>query len=144
MEGEYTIKIIIEGKPVPQGRPRASFRGGRVNVRDPDTSRNYKRLVAWAARSQFKQKPFTGAVKVHVDIYRQIPKSTSGIRTKRKENKEIRPIVRPDIDNYLKSIFDGLDKIIWNDDSQIVMLSANKYYSINPRVELTVKELDHD
>lgn len=110
-------------------------------MRDTDNSRNYKRSVAWQAKKQYKGKPFEGALKVHVDIYRQIPKSTSGIRTERKENKEIRPIVRPDLDNYLKSVFDGLDGITWGDDSQIVSLSSEKYYSTNPRVEITIKEM---
>lgn len=136
------IKITIEGNPVPQGRPRASTRGGRVNVYDPSNSRNYKQSVAWQAKKQYKGNPFEGALKVHVDIYRQIPKSTSGVRTERKENKEIRPIVRPDLDNYLKSVFDGLDGITWKDDSQIVSLSSEKYYSTNPRVEIKIQKLE--
>lgn len=76
-----------------------------------------------------------------MDIYRQIPKSTSNVRRKRKNNKEIRPIVRPDIDNYTKSVLDALDGIIWKDDAQVVTLSANKYYSDDPRVELTVRQI---
>lgn len=136
------IKIIIEGEPVPQGRPRATRIGKMVRMYDPPKSRKYKQDVAWQTKSQFKGKPLEGALKVHVDIYRQIPKSTSVIRTKRKENKEIRPIVRPDLDNYLKSVFDGLDGITWKDDSQIVSLSSEKYYSTNPRVEIKIQELE--
>lgn len=136
------MKLVIEGKPEPQGRPRSSIRGGRINVRDPDASRNYKRMVAWQARNQYKGKPLEGALQVEMDIYRQIPKSTSKVRRERKNDKELRPIVRPDIDNYTKSVMDALDGITWIDDSQVVMLSANKYYSDNPRVEITIKELE--
>lgn len=93
------------------------------------------------AKQQYKGEPLDGPLAVSVDIYRPINKGTSKVRTKKKENKEIRPVVRPDIDNYLKAVFDGLDKITWNDDAQIVVLNANKYYSTDPRVEIDIKEL---
>ncbi len=135
------INLVFDGEPIPQGRPRASYRGGRVHVRDTDKSRNYKNYIRTMAQLQYKGKPLEGALQAHVDVYRPIPKSTSNVRREKKENKEIRPIVRPDLDNYIKSIFDGLDKITWNDDAQVVELSASKFYSINPRVEIIIKEL---
>lgn len=112
-----------------------------MNVRDPKKSREYKQYVALVARQQYKGKPLDGPLDVIVDIYRPIPKSTSKVRRKKKEEKEIRPIVRPDLDNYLKAVFDGLDKITWHDDAQIVTLSANKYYSTDPRLEIDIREL---
>ena len=38
---------------------------------------------------------------------------------------------RPDVDNYLKSIFDLLNGVIWEDDSQIVFVQASKAWSDN-------------
>ena len=139
--GGIKIKLIIKGKPEPQGRPRASRARNRIIMRDPETSRNYKRSVAWQAKSQWNKRPLEGALAVEMDIYRQIPKSTSNVRRERKNAKEIRPIVRPDIDNYTKSVLDALDGIVWKDDAQVVTLSANKYYSDDPRVELTVRQI---
>ncbi len=77
-----------------------------------------------------------------MDIYRQIPKSTSKKRRKLKNERVIRPIVKPDIDNYTKGILDSLNGIVWKDDSQVVSLIANKYYSDNPRVEIQIKEVE--
>ena len=76
-----------------------------------------------------------------MDIYRQIPKSVSKKRRELKNERIIRPTVKPDIDNYTKGILDSLNGICWIDDSQIVSLIANKYYSDEPRVEIEIKEL---
>lgn len=35
---------------------------------------------------------------------------------------------RPDIDNYLKALFDAFNGIVYKDDSQIVQLKASKEY----------------
>lgn len=136
------MKIIIEGKPEPQLRPRATRMGNSIRLYDPKKTADYKKYIKLVASRQWTEEPLQGALAVDIDIYRQIPKSTSKKRRKAKNNKEIRPIVKPDVDNYTKMILDGLNGITWKDDSQVVNLSANKYYSDNPRVEVTVKEID--
>lgn len=130
--------IIIEGKPEPQLRPRATRIGNSIRLYDPKTTKDYKNYVKLSAKQQWTKKPLEGALTVNMDIYRQIPKSTSKKRRKLKNDKEIRPIVKPDIDNYTKGILDSLNGIVWKDDSQVVSLVANKYYSDNPRVEIEV------
>ena len=43
------------------------------------------------------------------------------------ENAEcsVRPVgIRGDIDNYVKSIFDGMNAVIWNDDRQVESLEV--------------------
>ena len=135
------MDIIILGEPVPQGRPRARRAGNFIQMYDPPKSKQYKKIVSEVAKKQWKHGILEGALEVKLDIYRPIPKSVSKKRRKEKESKTIRPIVRPDVDNYAKSVLDGLDKIVWQDDSQIVSLITNKYYSDNPRVEISVKQL---
>ena len=137
-KGDNDLKIIIEGKPEPQLRPRIS--GNRMY--GPKKTSDYKKYVSLSARQQFKGEPLKKALTVEMDIYREIPKSTSNKRRLMKNEKEIRPIVRPDVDNYTKGILDALNGIAYKDDSQIVDLIARKYYSDNPRVEITIKELD--
>lgn len=133
--------IIIPGEPQPQLRPRARVAGKRVIMYDPPKSRKYKEFVKRMAKQQWPNDPTPAAISLKIDIYRPIPKSTSKVRTKKKEEKEIRPIVRPDVDNYAKTILDGLNGIVFKDDSQIVDMRVRKFYSINPRVEISVKEL---
>ena len=45
-------------------------------------------------------------------------------------NGEIKP-AKPDVDNIIKSIFDGCNKIIFKDDVQIYTLTATKSYITN-------------
>lgn len=50
--------------------------------------------------------------------------------------------VRPDGDNILKAVSDGLNQIVWPDDSRIAKTGPVwKYYSSVPRVEVEVKQL---
>ena len=136
------MQITIEGKPEPQLRPRATRIGNSIRLYDPKTTTNYKNLVKWTAKQQWKQKPLECPLVVELDIYRQIPKSTSKKRRKLKNERVIRPVVKPDIDNYSKGILDSLNGIVYKDDSQVVSLIANKYYSDNPRVEINVSEVE--
>jgi Holliday junction resolvase RusA-like endonuclease len=108
---------------------------------DPKESREYKEYVALIARQYAPKKPIEGALSVNIKIYRQIPKSTT------KKDRALflagikRPVVKSDTSNYVKGIEDALNGIIYKDDSQIVDLYAAKYYSDNPRVEISVKEI---
>jgi Holliday junction resolvase RusA-like endonuclease len=52
------------------------------------------------------------------------------------------PTKKPDIDNVVKSIFDALNKVAFNDDTQIISLSVRKFYSEHPRVEVTIWEYE--
>ena len=47
---------------------------------------------------------------------------------------------KPDIDNILKIIFDGLNAVAFTDDAHIVHLNdCGKWYSVRPRVEVVLK-----
>lgn len=54
---------------------------------------------------------------------------------------QIRPVTKPDADNYAKGPLDAMKGIIWKDDGQIVDLIARKFYSSKPRIEITVRTL---
>lgn len=52
-----------------------------------------------------------------------------------------RPIVIPDLDNYLKLLLDALNKYAFPDDRQIVRLRAEKVYGETPMIEVWIEEL---
>nr|WP_289038238.1 RusA family crossover junction endodeoxyribonuclease [uncultured Allobacillus sp.] len=141
------ISFEIPGPPVAQGRPRAGKinRGrkkGQTVLYDPQESRDYKKFVSLIARHHAPEVPLDGPLGAHIKIYRQIPKSTT-----KKDRALIlegvkRPITKPDNSNYAKGIEDALNGIIYKDDSQIVDLQVSKFYSENPRVEVTIEELE--
>ncbi len=99
--------------PVAKGRPR--FGNGRT----------YTPAKTKAFESQFrcelrKQKGFRvhGPVDVTILFYLKKPQRP----------KDAFPCVRPDLDNFLKAVLDAANGILWNDDAQIVSLTAHKRY----------------
>ena len=56
---------------------------------------------------------------------------------------KIRPTKRPDIDNVAKVIYDSLNKVAYHDDAAIVESRVGKFYSDNPRVEVTIRQINH-
>lgn len=143
---KYQLKFDIP--PVQQIRPRSSVRMYRhhlgINVRDPQKVKDFKALVAYIALTQFKRKPLEGQLKVEISFFRTVQNSLS----KKERAKRLlgihRPVVKPDLSNYIKSMEDGLNGIVWKDDNQIVDLIAHKYYSEDPHIELSVEELAED
>jgi len=113
------IKIIIPGRPVPKQRPRVGKNG---NVYTPKKCRQYEKTVGWTAKKVFKN-PYDGPVSLQVQIY--LAKAGG------------------DLDNYVKSIQDGLNGIAWRDDRQITRLKASK--TVRPgtdeRAEVMIQKL---
>jgi len=135
------ISFTVYGEPVAQGRPRFTTVGEFPRAYDPAKSRNYKDYVRLVATEHKPDKPLEGPLELHVTVLRSIPKSFSRKKADAAERGEIRPTTKPDADNYLKSVKDALNGIIWRDDSQIVRVVVEKYYSINPRIEIDVREM---
>ncbi len=48
---------------------------------------------------------------------------------------------KPDIDNLCKFLFDAMNEVIFTDDRIIARLIVEKKYTIDPRTEITIKEL---
>lgn len=136
------VEFTIPGEPIPQGRPRAGRNRGKIVMYDPKESKDYKRYVSIIARQHAPKTLLEGALSVRMKIYRQIPKSTT-----KKDRALIfegvkRPVSKPDTDNYVKSVLDACNGILFKDDSQIVDLYASKFYSEQPRVEIRLQEID--
>ena len=125
------MTIIIPGKPVPQGRPRTTVRGGRAIIYDPPTSREWKQNAQKIMRAAVDGNlPIPAGVPVMVDILAAYPWP----RGKRPE--DAFHTKRGDVDNIAKIVLDAANGVLWEDDGQVVALSICKLYSDDPRVEL--------
>jgi len=149
-----TVEIIILGEPQGKGRPRARNAGKFIQIYSPKETINYEAKVVNAYRFMNQKMAFDvgdqiGAV---INAYYQIPKSCYRFHKKTNTtdltaegikmlNNELRPIKKPDSDNLAKICLDALNGIAYPDDSQIVALTVNKYYSKEPRVEVRLYEL---
>ena len=134
-------KLIIPGQPVPQGRPRFSNQGGFVRAYDPPKSREYKKHILYHAKRQ-KAYKMKGALEVEILIFKKNLSNFNKAKKNAAEARIFRPTTKPDADNYAKGVLDALKGVAWEDDGQVVDLIARKYYSANPRIEITIKELE--
>lgn len=83
--------------------------------------------------------PLEGPLSLHLTVALPIPQSWSRKKQIMAVSGMLRPVSRPDIDNFVKAIADGGNGILWRDDSQITDLRAVKVYSDIPGVSVSVR-----
>ena len=127
--------ITIPGKPLGKQRAR-TLKSGRSYT--PEQTVNYETLVKLCYTQQHGENFGTQPLIMSVNAFYPIPKSISKKLSAAMVTGEIRPTKKPDLDNIVKLIADGLNGIAYHDDSQIVNLVANKFYSLEPRVEIVI------
>ena len=135
------IKFTVPGQPVAQGRPKFTTIGGHARAYDPKKSVDYKKIVAYHAMQHKPKQLLKGELEVEILIFKECLKSFSRKNMELAELGQLRPITKPDADNYAKGPLDAMKGIIWKDDGQIVDLIARKFYSSRPRIEITVRTL---
>ena len=77
-----------------------------------------------------------------IEVYIKMPQSFSKMKKQRAIAGEIRPLIKPDVDNCTKNIFDALNGVLYPDDKQIVELSVAKYYSDTDYVKVLIQEVN--
>jgi len=135
------LNVTIPGDPVPQHRPRfARTKQGYVRTYNVKEDGDYREKLVWSIKHSVEAPvPRDRRLRVRVGIYRPIPKSTSNSRRLMMLHGQVSPTGRPDADNYLKQIMDGLNSVVWEDDSQITDAQVQKFYSETPRLHLIVE-----
>ena len=131
------INLIIPGEPVAKGRPRVTRTGIAYT---PAKTKGYENLVKMCYMEQCNNLKLEGELQAAVIAYFQIPKSASKKKQKQMEEGEIRPTKKPDADNILKAVLDALNGLAYKDDSQIVSVGIEKWYSHEPKVEVVICE----
>ena len=121
------IEFVVYGRPKGKGRPRFTLDG---HAYTPQTTKQYEREIRQAFQAAGGTDFGTVPVAVEIVAYYPIPKSA------RKADKEamaaglVVPMVKPDIDNVLKAILDGIqgNDGAFHDDVQVVSVKAAKKY----------------
>lgn len=131
------IKLTIPGQPCAKQRPRVV----NGHAYTPEKTVNYETLVKELYIMQNHRQQLAGALQMTVKAYFEIPKSQSQKNRWLMRTGEIRPTKKPDWDNIGKIISDALNGLAYHDDSQIVDAVVEKYYSIEPRVEIQIEEI---
>jgi Holliday junction resolvase RusA-like endonuclease len=135
------VTFTVYGIPVPKARPRFRRIGKFVSTYTAPKTKTYEDQVRDAARlAMGSTEPLETPVSVYFYLSVPVPASYSKKRTQACLSGEEKPIKKPDLTNVGKSLEDGMNGIVYKDDSQIVNLHMTKVYSNEPRVEILVKE----
>lgn len=120
-----SIELVIPGRAI------AATRATRYSIhRQTKEAERIKRYVAykeyvfWRAHA-LKAKPLEGPLEAKIDFY--FADKRCG-----------------DIDNLLKAVFDGMQKVLFRDDSQIIKVQAEKHLvkeRKHERTEIEIKQL---
>ena len=134
------MKFTFNLEPVAQARPRYTSKPYPHEYDPPSVKKFKKQLNALATKKMAEKgiKPFDEAIEVKMTVYRPIQKSVSKIERMRRHLGVALPSVKPDLDNYVKSIWDAFNGVIWSDDSKITDTAVKERYSLNPRIEVEV------
>jgi len=137
----FMVTFMVEGTPVPKGRPRFARRGKFVSTYSPKTTVDYESKVSESAKlAMGASEPLETPLAAYIYITLPVPASYSKKRTQACLLNQERPTKKSDIDNYCKAIFDGMNGIVFVDDSLIVSLHATKVYGTIGMVEVMIKE----
>lgn len=134
----FQTMFKVYGEPVAKGRPRFT-RQGRAYT--PKKTHDYESEVAAMAKAAMgSSEPLETPVAVYVYVTFPIPQSYSKKRTEACLNGFERYTKRPDLDNCVKAVTDGMNGVVYKDDSQITSIHATKVYGTTAMVEIYVKE----
>jgi len=130
--------LEVPGTPIAKGRPRMTKQG---HTYTPAKTRNYEADLRVLAKQRMRGKaPMAGPLTVEITAYMPMPASWP--KWKRELVNEdgvfIRHTSKPDVDN-LGKIIDGLNGVVWVDDSQIADLVIRKRYDEKPRLTIIVQ-----
>lgn len=135
-----SLMVVINLDPYPSPRPRFT-RQGRPYMPKEYTAWKKKFLKEWLTYGLDK---FDAGVAIAVDLKFYIKPPKAIARVKKNQNilkaETWRVVKKPDLDNLEKSVLDSVNGHAYEDDNQISDLHSCKRYSLNPRVEIVIRE----
>lgn len=121
--------FFVKGRPIPQGSMKFVRPGVMIHSRSQD-------LALWRAdiarnAELFGFKPVSSAVKVELDFIMARPKSA----------KRAFPSVKPDLDKLIRAVLDGLTGVVYEDDSQVILIQSSKTYGEKQGVWIGIEQI---
>nr|DAR78178.1 MAG TPA: Endodeoxyribonuclease RusA [Caudoviricetes sp.] len=139
------MKLVLNIEPKPQSRPRFARCGNFTTTYEDKDMKSWRNHCQLLIDNQYMGQPILeGALRAKVRFYIKPPQYIF----KAKKNQqalldEIIPVdKRPDIDNYEKALYDSMSEIVFKDDGQIALHDVGKFYSLKPRIEVEIEEIN--
>lgn len=125
-------RFTVCGKVCGKARPRVT----RYGTYTPKASRDYEAAIG-LAYIEAGGKILEGAIEVTIEVFRSLPKN----RPKKIVSEP--DTFKPDLDNIIKAVLDGLNCIAWKDDNQVTRINAFKHprERCKERIEVSVSRI---
>lgn len=144
------IQFTVYGEPQGKGRPRFVARYNPATQKSfgqahtPEKTIVYENLIRTEYSLQTKnfRYPDDAMLDMRIMAYYGVPKSVSKKKKALMLEGKIRPTKKPDMDNVMKVVADSLNQVAYKDDTQIVDAQCRKFYSVKPRIEVIIKQID--
>ena len=127
-------KMIFNIAPVPASRPRVT----RWATYFPKNYTQFRKDFALIL-DELDVELAHGLLYAKLDFFMQIPKSWSNKKKLAKEGKYADNNV--DVDNLVKACLDSCEGVFYENDKQVAMIRARKFYSVNARIEMELAPL---
>jgi crossover junction endodeoxyribonuclease RusA len=125
---QVVARFAIDGEPVSKARARFTNQGSKTRTFTPEKTRQAEEIVAWKFRAAAP-----GHNPDSEKTFGVMALFFSGTRQRR------------DVDNMIKLILDGLNKVAWVDDDQVVEVGGRKVFeqawAEHARTEVVVYEV---
>lgn len=129
----FTLYIIPKATP----RPRSGKNGIFYVKGASDNKKFFKEFI-----KDKELEIINTPCKIECISYLPISKSMNNVNKILAELGFIRPISKPDWDNLAKAYCDMIQGYLLEDDALIIEGISKKYYSIKPRVEITIEWME--
>lgn len=134
-----TVIFSVPGEPVGKGRPRVTRAG---HAYTPARTARYESTVAlFASQGMAGRKPLEGGLEASIRVSLGIPRSWAKGKRALAADGRLPCVRKPDLDNVVKAILDGMSGIVYQDDTQVVRLTCDRVYADTPGVLVRVQHL---
>lgn len=134
-------KFTVPGTPVGKARPYFVRRGAYTGAFTPARTVRYEQEVRIAYITACGNRRHEGVLCIIIAAFFRPPKGISKA-TRAGLFKGRWMCKKPDVDNIAKAVMDGLTGVAYNDDNQVALLLVSKEYAEEPRIEVTVRDIN--
>ena len=127
-------KMIFNIAPVPAARPRVT----RWSTFFPKKYTQFRKDFALIL-DELDVELAEGLLYAKLDFFMQIPKGWSNKKKLAKEGKYADNNV--DVDNLVKACLDSCEGVFYENDKQVAMIRARKFYSVDARIEMELSAI---
>jgi Holliday junction resolvase RusA-like endonuclease len=135
------ITIVVLGTPVSRVSTGTNFKQRFTPARQ---RRNMATIRGEASRAVQEQagmdRPLSGPLRLDVRAEFPIAKSWAKKKQAAALTGEFPHIQTPDIDNVVKQVKDALKSVVYDDDKQVTQIWAEKIWSHQPKLMITVRQ----